>query len=159
MLNLFAALVVGSTPASSHIDTLRYEIAVARGDSRRRALDVRVRFRARPDGRTPIELPHSWTGYTDLENQVSALRLAGDRSATLSDSDANHVKIVRSRPSAQIELRYRLQQDWSGTLRRPEYFRAIIGERYMSQSTDSLGGSFSGTSQPLIIDCIPAGCA
>jgi predicted metalloprotease with PDZ domain len=130
MLNLLTALAIASAPPTTSIDTIRYEIGFARDDSAKRVLDIRVRFRATQNGRTPVELPHSWAGHSDLEKQVSSLRLIGDRSAALVDGDSSFLKTVNSRPGAPLELRYRLRQDWSGPLRRPEYFRAAIGDGY-----------------------------
>jgi predicted metalloprotease with PDZ domain len=127
MLTIVAALATSLTTAAAPLDTLRYEIAFARDDSARRVIDIRVRFRARASGRTVVELPHAWAGQSDLEKQVSSLRLVGVKSPL---GDSGFARLITSPPNIPLEIRYRLRQDWAGPLRRPEYFRAAIGENF-----------------------------
>jgi predicted metalloprotease with PDZ domain len=123
-----AAFAVVTTLAPASTDTLRYQLTFAHDDSLRPVIDVRVQFRGNAGGRTVVELPHSWAGHTDLERSVSGLRVARPASARLVASDSAHRRFVMHPPSASIELRYRLRQDWTGAIRRPQYFRALIAE-------------------------------
>ena len=125
---LLAAAAFAATLVSSNPDTLRYRLTFAHDDSLRPVIDVRVQFRGNASGRTVIELPHSWAGHSDLERSVSQLALVRPASARLIDADSAHHRFVTHAPRAQIELRYRLRQDWTGAVRRPQYFRALVGE-------------------------------
>jgi predicted metalloprotease with PDZ domain len=127
MLTIAAALAISATTSGAPLDTLRYEIAFTRDDSARRVVDIRVRFRAQASGRTVVELPHAWAGQLDLEKQVSSLRLVGVKSPL---GDSGFARLITSPPGIPLEIRYRLRQDWTGPLRRPEYFRAAIGENF-----------------------------
>jgi len=131
MLNVVVAAALASTLAAPRPDTLRYEMAFARDDSARRVVDVRLRLRVAASGRSVVELPHAWAGHSDLEKQISNLEIVGDRSVTVSDGDSAFARSITGRPGAPVEVRYRLRQDWSGAVRRPEYFRAIIGDPYV----------------------------
>ena len=125
---LLATLAVVATLASTGTDTLHYQLTFAHDDSLRPVIDVRVQFRGSAGGRTVIELPHSWAGHTDLERSVSGLTVARPASATLVATDSAHRRLVMHAANARIELRYRLRQDWTGAIRRPQYFRALVGD-------------------------------
>jgi hypothetical protein len=122
MLTLFAAAALASTTTARPTDTLRYEIAFVTLDSTRRAVDIRLQFRLPASGRTVFGLPHMWAGHSDLESQISNLRVTAGKSGLVSDSDSSFAKIVTGRPGALVDVRYRLRQDWTGPVRRPEYF-------------------------------------
>jgi predicted metalloprotease with PDZ domain len=124
---LAASLAVVATLASTDVDTLRYQFTPTRDDSLRPVIDVRVQFRGTARGRTIIELPHAWAGHNDLERSLSQLAVVRPSSARLVNADSAHRRYVMHAPHAQIELRYRLRQDWTGPARRPQYFRALIG--------------------------------
>ena len=121
----FALLAALSGPES---DTIRYELVLARDDSSRRVIDVRVQFRGGARGRTLVQLPHAWAGHTDLERSVTRLAVAAPTRARLARGDSGHRRIVTHPPGATVDLRYRLRQDWAGAIRRPQYFRALIRE-------------------------------
>jgi predicted metalloprotease with PDZ domain len=123
-----AAFAVVATLAPTGTDTLRYQLTFARDDSLRPVIDIRVQFRGSASGRTVVELPHSWAGHSDLEQSVSRLAVARPASARLVDADSAHRRFVTHAPRAEVELRYRLRQDWTGAIRRPQYFRALIGD-------------------------------
>src|SRR5215203_6198688 len=106
-----AKLAIVAALAANGTDTLRYELAVARDDSMRPVIDVRLRFRGSPRGRTLIELPHLWAGHSDLEKTVSRVRVARPASARLVDADSAHRRFVVHAPGAELEVRYRLHQD------------------------------------------------
>jgi predicted metalloprotease with PDZ domain len=130
MLTLFAAATLASTSIAPRIDTLRYEIAFAREDSSHRTLDIRLRFRLPATGRAVFEVPHMWAAHSDLEKQLSNLRVTAGPSGLVTDTDSTFAKIVTGRPGALVEVNYRLRQDWTGPVRRPEYYRAIVGRHY-----------------------------
>jgi predicted metalloprotease with PDZ domain len=123
-----AAFAAVTTLAPASTDTLRYQLTFAHDDSLRPVVDVRVQFRGSASGRTVVELPHSWAGHADLERSVSGLTVARPASARLVATDSAHRRFVMHAPSARVELRYRLRQDWTGAIRRPQYFRALVAE-------------------------------
>jgi predicted metalloprotease with PDZ domain len=125
---LAGGLAVVATLAATGADTVRYQFTAARDDSLRPVIDVRVQFRGNAIGRTIIELPHAWAGQNDLERSVTRLAVARPSSARLVDADSAHRRYVRHAPGEQVELRYRLRQDWTGPARRPQYFRALVGD-------------------------------
>ena len=129
MLTHVAAALLASTSVARRADTLRYDFSFARDDSGHRVVDVRLQFRVGAGGRAVIELPHVWAGHADLERQISDVAIAS-RSATIADGDSAFAKVVTGRPGTLVDVRYRLRQDWPGPVRRPEYFRAIVGDRY-----------------------------
>ena len=148
-----AALAFLAALPANEPDTLRYRLTFARDDSLRPVVDVRVRFRGNARGRTIIELPHSWAGHSDLERSVSRLALVQPASARLIDADSAHRRVVTHQPGAQIELRYRLRQDWTGALRRPQYFRAVIGEDLaVLMGQNSLVHPAHGDMDKLVVD-------
>jgi predicted metalloprotease with PDZ domain len=132
MLMIVAATVLASsTSVARQPDTLHYEMTYDRDDSARRVVDVRLRFRVAPSGRSVVELPHAWAGHSDLEKQVTDLSVIGDKSVTVVDGDSAFARTITGPSGSPVEVRYRLRQDWTGAVRRPEYFRAIIGDPYV----------------------------
>ncbi len=127
---MLSTLLLAASLVANSVDTLHYELTVARDDSMRRVIDVRVRFGGNARGRTIIELPHSWAGHSDLERAVSRLSVVRPSTAKLSPGDSAHRWLVTYAPGASVELRYRVRQDWSGVVRRPLYFRALIDSDY-----------------------------
>ena len=125
------ALVIAAAIAAGGTDTLRYDLTLARDDSMRPVIDVRVRFRGNAGSRTVVELPHAWAGHSDLERSVTHLSVIQPTSARLVASDSAHRRILTHPPGAPIELRYRLRQDWTGPVRRPQYFRAMIDDDFI----------------------------
>jgi predicted metalloprotease with PDZ domain len=159
MLLLSAAtLAFAATLASTDTDTLRYHLTLAHDDSLRAVIDVRVQFRGSSSGRTVVELPHSWAGHSDLERSVSLLAVARPASARLVDADSVHRRFVTHAPGAQIELRYRLRQDWTGAIRRPQYFRAIVGDSLaVLMGQNALVHPAHGDMDKLVVDFLWSG--
>src|SRR3954470_198093 len=127
---MLSTVLLAASLVANGVDTLHYELTVARDDSMHRVIDVRLRFDGNARGRTIIELPHSWAGHSDLEKSVSRLAVVRPSTARLFRGDSAHRRLVTYAPGASVELRYRLRQDWTGVVRRPQYFRALIDSEY-----------------------------
>ncbi|MES2306127.1 MAG: hypothetical protein V4558_11495 [Gemmatimonadota bacterium] len=111
------------TPAVAARDTLAYRFSISRSGDTPPALEIELTLRGNASGSTRFTAPFRWAGQDSLNKSI--LNLAVDRPARVV-SDSAGIVTVSHPPRASVRLRYRVQQDWSGPLRLPLYFRAVV---------------------------------
>lgn len=117
-------------PAQAQGDTLRYELGLARAVDGARVLDVRLTLRGDSSGKTALQLPSQWGDQQALYGAVVELAALGPglRLERPRRADSLYVRRVRHEPGAELALRYRLRQEWTGALERPNYWRLRLGD-------------------------------
>lgn len=91
------------------------------------ALSITLIFSGNSKGTSRLLLPKEWAGQQKLYQAVSELKSLA-RGTRLLPTDTPWVYIVSYPPGAKkVIVSYTLRQDWSGPLRNPQYFRAVIG--------------------------------
>ena len=91
------------------------------------ALSITLIFSGNSKGTSRLLLPTEWAGQQKLYHSVSELK-ALSRATRLLPTDTPWVYTVSYPPGTnKVIISYTLRQDWSGPLRNPQYFRAVIG--------------------------------
>ncbi|GAA4341616.1 hypothetical protein [Flaviaesturariibacter amylovorans] len=88
-------------------------------------LEVALSFKGHASGRTELLLPDAWGSEHELYRFVSALEVQGGGARLEARKDSLH-RLVRHRPGADLTVRYRLQQDWSGPYENGKHFRGVL---------------------------------
>lgn len=105
-------------------DSIRFEFRPLAAESATRDIGVRLIYRTGADTVTAIRLPGSWAGYNDHYHSITDIR-SGSPSVRIEASSAPDRWIVHAPAHEVVTVDYRVHQDWTGPLRRPQYFRAI----------------------------------
>lgn len=101
LLTAAALFLVAAAPARKPI---AYKMTPVLQPDGNRALDVEMRFRGDADGETDLYLPSVWAGSSELWRHATKLRIKGASSLA---GSYDH-PIVRHRPGARLEVRYRI---------------------------------------------------
>ena len=88
-------------------------------------LHVNLIFSGDSSGTTTIVLPTTWAGQNDLFKSIQNLR-SQDLECTLAPTDSPGKFLLRYVPSHKIRIAYDLTSDWTGDLRHPKEFRALV---------------------------------
>jgi predicted metalloprotease with PDZ domain len=113
--------------ASAHADAIRYTLSPVTKGGQLEALAVEIRFTGEVDGETAIDLPDKWGGTDGLWRGISALQVHGAKRVGVTSDPAR--RIIQHAPGANLRVRYRVQQIWSGEPETTE-FRPIVRPRY-----------------------------
>jgi predicted metalloprotease with PDZ domain len=130
-------------------DAVEYELTPIVRSGALEAVQIDLRFRGEADGETPIRLPESWGGESELWRTIQGLRVVSG--GALREGAGPTQRIVTHRPNARLHLRYRIVQDFEGapsaeqgnTYRpviQPDYFHLIGEAVFVSPEEGDLNG-------------------
>lgn len=90
-------------------------------------LHVELAFKGDSSGATTLILPTNWAGERDLFKSIQNLRSL-DKECTLAATDRPESILLHYPPKRKVRITYDLVSDWTGGLRHPKEFRALVKE-------------------------------
>lgn len=114
------------SPSAIFCQTVRYEISPVFEENNLSRLSVRVSLRGEADGTTEFALPNEFGPASQLSDCIQNLTCPTE-GCTLLNNRALHSALLQHPPSANIELRYEVVQDFEGSdVTKGNAFRPMI---------------------------------
>jgi predicted metalloprotease with PDZ domain len=88
-------------------------------------LHVELSFQGNSGGESVLILPTTWAGQVDLFRSVQNLRSLDPAISTVATNNPGEF-LLHYPPAKKIRIAYDLLNDWTGSLRHPKEFRAVV---------------------------------